>query len=806
MINGFVEVLVRYRLICTLLFFGVVGAAGYGVQFFELDASADTLIQKDDPIYIETRIVSHKFSPNETMVVAFQPKKRDMFHPQTIKELDKLIKEIKTIPRVESVISVLNAPVFDPKLIRINLTEIKLPTIEDHSLPLNKARKFFRESLFYRDLVIGANKTSGALQITMKGSRELAELNAKLVEIESKMLDGKLSKRDQLKREDLSNQVGLIEDEIDMVRIKEITQIKEIINNTDNIDYYLGGVYVLAYELMNIIRNDLKIFGIGMIGLISFLLLVLFRQLRWVLVPVIICASALTITVGVFGFLGFKVTLVSSNFISLQLILTMAIVIHYLVEFILFSQDKPESTVTDRLQHVITSKLSPSIYAVITTSIGFGSLLYSDFIPVISFGWMMTISVIISLLTATIGFPLLLSWFNAKRPWSLGIQEPLAHAMAYVAIKGRWLIVLLGIAAMVFGIEGVKKLTVENSFISYFDTDTEVYENFTFIDKNIGGSTPLDVVYKLPRSSKGDVTRLFNQENVNQIYNIHDFLAAQNGVGKVTSLADAFDLLAIIADYRLVTEQELTLLYWALPPDIKNGLLSPYFHQKDNEIRFSVRIKDSTEGLERNKLLTDIKQGLSKMGIDEDRLTFSNLFVLYNDMLQQLFRSQILTLGIVLGAIMIAFLFIFQSLKIALIGIIPNTISILVVMGVMGYKQIPMDLMTITIASISMGIAVDDTIHYIHRYLFETQTHNRRQAVRNAHKTVGFAMIYTSLIIISGFSILILSDFIPSVYFGVLTSIAMGVALMVSLFLLPALLLIFKVDENPQAGLEEAQE
>lgn len=799
MINRFIKALGQYRLIFTLLFFGVVGAASYGIQYFELDASADTLIQKDDPIYLETRIVSHKFSPNETIVVAFQPKSQDMFHPKVINDLTALTDQIKRIPRVESVVSVLNAPIFEPDLIEISISKIKIPTIEDGTISLKKARSFFRNSLFYRDLVIGANKTSGALQITMKGSKEAAILNEKLVQIESKMLRGKLSKRDELKRQDLNNQLRLIEEELNTQRVSEITQLKSIIDNDDGIDYYLGGVQVLAYELMQIIRSDLKVFGMGMAGLISFILLVLFRQLRWVLVPVIICASALIITVGLFGLLGFKVTLVSSNFISLQLILTMAIVIHYVVEFILFAQDNPDSTVEERLTHVMEHKLTPSLYAVITTSIGFGSLLYSDFLPVISFGWMMTISVVISLITASVGFPLLMGWFNNNRPWTFGIQEKIAEGIAFLVIKGRWLIVVLSIGLMVFGIEGIKQLSVENSFISYFDEDTEVYKNFTFIDKNIGGSTPLDVVYRLPRSTKGNVTRLFNQSNVNQIYDIHDFLAAQNGVGKVTSMADAFDVLAIVSDYRMVTEQELTLLYWALPQDIKKDLLSPYFHKEDNEIRFSVRVKDSTENLERNALLTDIKRGLGKMGVDEDRLTFSNLFVLYNDMLQQLFRSQILTLGIVIGAIMIAFLIIFQSIKIALIGIIPNTISILVVLGVMGYKHIPMDLMTITIASISMGIAVDDTIHYIHRYLFETKTHDRRQAVRNAHKTVGFAMIYTSTIIIAGFSILILSDFIPSVYFGVLTSIAMGVALTVSLFLLPALLLICRVDENPDS-------
>ena len=162
-------------------------------------------------------------------------------------------------------------------------------------------------------------------------------------------------------------------------------------------------------------------------------------------------------------------------------------------------------------------------------------------------------------------------------------------------------------------------------------------------------------------------------------------------------------------------------------------------------------------------------------------------------MLQSLFDSQILTLGVVVAALIFMFLILFRSLKIALIAIFPNILSISVVLGFMGWVKIPLDMMTITIASISVGIAVDDTIHYINRFNEEfIKDRDYLATMHRCHESIGYAMYYTTVTIIIGFSILVLSNFVPSIYFGLLTGLAMIIALLSALTLLPQLIILIK--------------
>jgi predicted RND superfamily exporter protein len=238
----------------------------------------------------------------------------------------------------------------------------------------------------------------------------------------------------------------------------------------------------------------------------------------------------------------------------------------------------------------------------------------------------------------------------------------------------------------------------------------------------------------------------------------------------------------------------LALIYNELPERFRKIIMDPYVSIENNEARFYVRIRDSEPDLRRNELLKQIQFDLKdKLDIPEDKGRLANLLVLYNNMLQSLFKSQIITLGVVILAFLIMFVFIFRSVKIALIAIFPNVLSIGVVLGFMGWVGIPLDMMTITIAAISVGIAVDDTIHYIHRYRLEfAKDSNYLAAMYRSHESIGYAMYYTSITIIVGFSILVLSKFIPSIYFGLLTGLAMLIALVAALTLLPQLMIVLK--------------
>jgi predicted RND superfamily exporter protein len=238
----------------------------------------------------------------------------------------------------------------------------------------------------------------------------------------------------------------------------------------------------------------------------------------------------------------------------------------------------------------------------------------------------------------------------------------------------------------------------------------------------------------------------------------------------------------------------MSVLYTKMPDYLKKMILSPYLSIKNNEARFSVRIKDSMKGLKRNALLHRIKRDLTtKLGLPADKVHLAGAMVLYNNMLQSLFSSQIKTLGVVALALLGMFLVLFRSLKVALIALFPNLLSAGAVLGTMGWMHIPLDMMTITIAAISIGIAVDDTIHYIHRYKEEIEDgYDDLEAMHRCHGSIGYAMYYTSIVIIIGFSILVFSNFLPTIYFGLFTGLAMLIALVAALTLLPQLLIVFK--------------
>ncbi len=215
---------------------------------------------------------------------------------------------------------------------------------------------------------------------------------------------------------------------------------------------------------------------------------------------------------------------------------------------------------------------------------------------------------------------------------------------------------------------------------------------------------------------------------------------------------------------------------------------------KDNEARISVRIKDSLENLKRNELIKKINLELeTKVGLNKEEFKLAGVLILFNNLLQSLFKSQILTLGVVMLGISLMFLILFRNLTLSLIGVVPNFMAAFFILGIIGILEIPLDMMTITIAAITIGIAVDNSIHYIYRFKEEFEKlKNYNLTVDRCHNTVGVAILNTSITIIFGFSILVLSNFIPTIYFGIFTGIAMFLALISVLTLLPKLILVLK--------------
>ena len=579
---------------------------------------------------------------------------------------------------------------------------------------------------------------------------------------------------------------------------------------------------MIASDAIGFVKNDLIIYGFSLVFIFIFILWYIFRHIRWIIIPLLICFISIISTGGILGLFGWEVTVISSNFIALQLIITMSTVLHLIERYRELNVKYKNASQYKLVINTVLSKLEPSFFAIITTVVGFASLILSNIEPVINLGLMMSIGITISLILSFVTFPIILMIIGKKDEHDgKNIQTSFITKCSSIVENHGKTIIVVSILAVVFSITGSSKLFVENSFINYFKPSTEIYKGMKVIDENLGGTSPLDIIIKFKDDEKttplknkkqdkyddfenefdeknSDKQYWFSQDKMDTIMAIHDYLETIPEIGKVQSLATLLKVGEILNKNERLDGITLALLYNQLPPKYKDMILSPYINIEKNEARITMRIIDSNPDLRRNDLLTKINTDLREI-IKNKETTYqlSNLMVLYNNMLQSLFNSQISTLGISVLILSIMFYLLFRSVKIVLIALLANIIPISLLFGIMGWLNIPLDIMTITIAAIAIGIAVDDTIHFIHRFEDEFKLdHNYVNAMKRAHNGIGHAMYYTTLIIVIGFSILMLSNLVPTIYFGLLTVIIMINVLAADLILLPKLLLIFKPYEK----------
>jgi hypothetical protein len=538
--------------------------------------------------------------------------------------------------------------------------------------------------------------------------------------------------------------------------------------------------------------------------------------------PILCCAFSVIAMMGFLGMFGWQVTVISSNFISLQLIITMAITIHLIVRYRGLALNRPDAEHRELVLDTIRLMVTPCLFAALTTMAGFGSLLLCNILPVRTFGWMMIAGIGVSLVVTFLLFPAGLMLVTKKTP-KIGKKSKysLTSFLADLTENHGRVVLAVSVALFIISAIGISRLVVENSFIDYFKDTTEIHQGMKVIDQNLGGTTPLDVVIEIEapdvtaQASKSEEVATgdgefdefdefekkeddgkywFTSDRMALVIKIHDYLESVPEIGKVLSLGTMLKIAEKLNHGQALDNFQLALLYSELPDRFKALVLDPFVSVEHNQLRFSVRVKDSEKSLKRDVLLKKIRHDLiNKLGLKEKNVHLAGLLVLYNNMLQSLFESQILTLGVVVLALMAMFLLLFKSFKIALIALAPNLLAVGAVLGFMGWMKISLDMMTITIAAISIGIAVDNTIHYIYRFKNEFEfSQNYIKTMHYCHGSIGHAMYYTSVTIIIGFSILALSNFLPTIYFGLLTGLAMLIALLAALTLLPQLLIVVK--------------
>ena len=781
---------------------------------FKLDASSDSLVLESDDDLKYYREVSTDYSSSDFLIIIFDPKE-DLFAEQTISKVREMVSVLEQINGVESVLSYLDAPLlFSPKLGMSELAD-NLRTIEGDEVDKDLARKEFQNSPLYTELLTDADARYTALQLLLESNKEYEMAINKRYEILDLINSNNYRPLiHDLALEEINTEIKALNTELSQERDILIETTRAAMSNFDDSgDLFLGGTAMIASDMISFIKSDLQYFALGVLIMFVLTLSIIFKKARWVAMPLVSSALIALFVIGFLGWMDWRVTVVSSNFISLLLIISISLTIHLIVRYQELFEFNPSLNKTELVSLTIEQMLKPCFYTALTTIIAFASLGVSEIKPVIDFGKMMVAGIFFAFIFSFILFPIFMQLFtsdkgNESKDFSKGVT------VVFSSLTERFGNYIIIAALFLFSVSlyGVNQLTVENRFIDYFKPSTEIYKGMELLDTKLGGTAPLDIVINAPLGWDQNVEEdnfdddfgfeddepnngyWWNTISLDQLEEIHDYVDSLPEIGKVLSVASGIKVARELKDGEPLSELDLALVKNMLPEDIKDNLLSSYISDDENQVRISARVIESAKGLNRNELLTKISKTLqTEYKLDKDQFRLTGLAVLYNNMLQSLFDSQIGTIVIVFTIIFFMFLILFRSLYLSIIGIIPNLLAATVVLGTMGLFAIPLDIMTITVAAISVGMAVDNTIHYIHRFKKEfNNTGIYKESMKNSHRTIGRAMFYTSLTIILGFLVFATSNFNPSVYFGFFVSLAMVMALLGALTLLPQLILYFK--------------
>lgn len=802
----------------------VTGMLAWFIPYFQLDASADSLLLEEDADLRYYSGVAARYGSENYLVITYTARD-DLFAEDTLTDLTELRDELAILDSVEEVISILDVPLIDSPRTTLGELQKYVRTLEDPTTNRDLARTELRNSPIYSNLLMSLDGNTTAVVVRFVSNEEYTALQLERDLLREKMLTTPLTQKEEQAKKRISMRIKEIRIGLMARQEEAITRIRAILlQHQGQAEINIGGLPLIVNDMISYIRSDIVVFGSGIFAFLIVLLSIIFGRPRWVFISLLCCSSAALMVIGFLGLMRWPVTVVSSNFVALLLIFSLSLTVHLIQRYRELHLENPQADQRWLVRNTLLDKVQPCVFTSLTTIVGFASLLVSGIRPVIDFGWMMVVGMVVVLITALVLFPACLMLLKAETPKDRGDStRAITGFFAKLADKHEVMTGIVCILLAITSLYGMSQLLVENRFIDYFKSDTDIYKGMVTIDHKLGGTAPLDVILDAdadflvsPEADTGiatddadfddDFGNEFSDEAVGvdlgatsywyntyrlaQLREVHDYLDQLPETGKVLSMATTIETLEILNQDETPGTFFLSVLYNRLPENLKISLFDPYMSGDGNQVRISMRVFESDPDLRRGKLINEIRSHLvGEMGFAPDRVHVTGMLVLYNNVLQSLYRSQILTLGVVFISIMVMFGILFRSFKIALTAVLPSVLSVGLVLGTMGLLGIPLDIMTITIAAISVGIGVDDSIHYIHRYRQEiAQDGDARAAMHRSHASVGRALFYTSIIIIAGFSVLALSNFIPSILFGLLTGLAMFMALAANLTLLPLLL------------------
>ena len=720
------------------------------IDKFRFDASSETLVLEDDQSYEMYEEINDRFSSAEFLVVALID--QDIFSTKSLLNLSKLEAKLEEVVNVTNVISILDAPLFEqPKLSLVkSATNDKYLLLDD--LNLINAKQELIESPLFNELIINDLGTAVAMQINLN--------NAENYEI-------------------------------------TVKNIRNILKEDQNFVSYLAGPAMIVSDTIAYIKNDVLTFGFLTFLMFFILLIVFFRDFWSAFVIMSNASLVIYITICLLGYFDWPISIVSSNFLTLLFISSVAVSVHMIVKL------KEGKTRRFSYEESLAKIFIPCLYTALTTMVGFLSLLFSNIQPVIDFGKMMALGVVINLLISFIFIPALigirgiaeLSEFSLSKIYYKYLYSNTKKIFKNFGVP----LIFLFLPISIYLSSGLK---VENKFIDYFDESTEIHQGMKFIDSELGGTTPIDIVLTLPEEeifideddlfySEGSETTEYwwRQKNMRLLKSIQSDLNQIPELGKDLSIVNGVLLAEKLNDFNEMGDLELAFVKNSLLTNDKaKDVLNSYISSDDRSARITFRIIDSFKDINRNDLLTRVDDYLvSKLKDTNVEYQLSGLGVLYNNLLQSLFGSQIASLSFVFGAIFLMLLILFRSLLTSLVVIFVPLVAVGFVFSFMSLFSIPLDIMTITIASISVGMSVDYAIHIAWRFR-EEQKISRSNAEINTINSSGQAVLITAMTVIVGFLVFIFSNFNPTVLFGLLSALAIFVSAALALRFIPIFL------------------
>ena len=801
----------------------IISFFSLSIQDFKMDASADSLVLENDQALKFYRATSARYATEDFVVITYKPK-NGIYNKESLNILDTLAKDLKNnIAGISSVLTILDVPLLNSPKISFSDLSKEQRTLRTKDIDLELVRQEFVTSPLYKNLLMSEDSSTTVIVVNFKKDEQYFKLLNARNDLREIGITRELTENEKNNLKEFEKSFKDYSSAQSLKEKQNIKKIRKVIEKyKSDASMFLGGVPMITSDMTDFIAQDVKKFGIGVFIFLVLILFIIFKSTRWVFIPLFGCIISVIFVSGLAGYIDWRITVISSNFAAILLIITMSMTIHLAVRYRELNAKKLNVEKKDIVSETIHYMFVPCVYTSLTTIVAFISLVVSGIRPVIDFGYMMTMGIVSAFIITFIVFPTILMILpNENISEKNDITKNITKKFAIFSLNNYGKIVIGAILIAIISIFGISKIKVENRFIDYFHSDTEIHQGMLEIDKKLGGTTPLDIIIDKPQKNeisdeiiKGsddedfdELAELLGDETENkpsgywlskpkfkEIEKIHDYLEEQPETGKVLSIATLYKLAIGLNDDEPLSDLQVGAIKDSLSPEVKKVLLDPYLSDDETQTRITLRVIDSDEKLNRKEFIERVENYLSEeIGYEKSRFNTTNMLVLYNNMLQSLFSSQIQTIGFVFISIMLMFIILFRSFYLAVVAIIPNILPATLVLGFMGLKSIPLDLMTITIAAISVGIAVDNTIHYIIRFKREfAQNGNYSETIKICHGSIGKAMYYTSSIIVIGFSILSLSNFIPTIYFGLLTGLAMLAALVASLTLLPALLIIFK--------------